>query len=133
MPKESMKSLIQSSIANSNVTEVEIATWVADLRRYHDEETKRQQARLEEWGEQDEHYALLIENFNRAYDKLEAEHQAVAEARAALTQERAAFAEERRALAGERQELARERAALERAVDRLGGAGCKAQLKKGCI
>ena len=102
------------------MTEAEIAAWVVDLRRYHDEETRRHQTRLEVQREQDEHYDLLVDNFNGACEVLEAEHRRVAEAYAALTRERTAFAEERYALTRERQELATERAALAEMVDRVG-------------
>ncbi len=99
---------------NASLTEAEISTWVINLRKYHEEETKRQSERAEELAEVIEHHKLAVNNFTLAQKELKAEHQA-------LTRERAALAQEREALARERQRFTNEREQLHRTIEGLEG------------
>ena len=92
---------------NASLTEAEISTWVINLRKYHDEETKRQGERAEELAEVIEHHKLAVNNFTIAQQTLATEHQALARERVALTQEREALARERQRFTEEREQLHR--------------------------
>lgn len=98
---------------NASLSEAEISTWVINLRKYHEEETKRQGERAEELAEVIEHHKLAVNNFTATQKALKAEHQALARERAALAQEREALARERQAFTREREQLHRTIAGLE--------------------
>ena len=99
---------------NASLSEAEISTWVINLRKYHEEETKRQSERAVQLSDVSERHNLAVENFSIAQETLKAEHQA-------LAQERRALAEERAALVRERQAFTREREQLHRTIEGLEG------------
>lgn len=113
---ESMKELIEKSIKSAGTSELEISTWVTDLKTYHRQETRQQQVRLEELKRVTGLHDQAVDNFIIAQNALKAEHQALARERSALAQERSELARERQAFAAERGQLSRVIASLEPGV-----------------
>ena len=99
---------------NASLTEAEISTWVINLRKYHDEETKRRGERAAGLDALSERHNLAVDNFTIAQEALKAEHQM-------LRRERAALAEEREALTYERQRFTQEREQLHQTIAGLEG------------
>lgn len=90
-----MKDIIESALSSKNVSEVEIAEWVTNLKRYHDEETRRQEERLEVQRALETSHNLAVKNFQIAQQNLEREYQRLAKERANLSQLVEGLAKER--------------------------------------